>query len=90
MPRSVQNLIRISFLSCVCDFAFLRNTQPPPTNSPPFILSPQSGIQTSALPRLTPPNLSPSPLPSILFPFALYFLLPALYLLPPTVAYSAP
>ena len=98
MPRSLQNLVHIFFLSCVCDFALLRNAQPPPTNSPPFISSPQSGIQTSAFPRLMPPNLCRSPpahysLPSystFSSPLPSIFFSPALYLLPPTVTCSAP
>ena len=76
MPRCVQNLVQISFLSCVCDFAFFYNAQRPPTNPHPFISSPQSGIQTSAFPHLTvPPNVFRSPLSTILFPLALRSLL---------------
>ena len=97
IPRSVQKLVRIFFLSYVCDFTFFRYAQRPPTDSPPSIPSPQSGIQTSIFPRLMPPNLFRSPcplftslLPSALFSLALYFLLPTLYLLPPTVTCSAP
>ena len=90
MPRSVQSLVRIFSLSCVCDLAFLPNAQRPSVNAPLFISSPQSGIQTSAFHRSMPRTyfLPPSPLFSSLLPSSSFS--PALYLLPPTVTCSAP
>ena len=73
---------RLDFLPLLCLRFRIFAQRSATTSSPPFISSPQSGIQTSTFPRLMPPNLSPSPLPSILFPFALYF-----HILPPSMYY---